>query len=50
MVHYPQVQVGKILAGQVADGQAASRLRVWDGVVNDPVEQGQQSRVFESAA
>ena len=49
MVQFPEVQVGEVLAGQVADREAPAGLGTRQQVVDDPVQQAQQGRILELA-
>ena len=50
MIQFPEVQVGEILAGQIADGHALAGLGTRQLVADDVVQQGQQLPVLEPAS
>ena len=50
VVQFPQIEIGKILTGEVAAGQSFARETAGKRVSNNMVQQGEQSLVFEFAA
>ncbi len=50
MIEPRQVKIGKVLAGQIADGDALARLRPGNGMIDEGIQQPEQIGVFDPAA
>lgn len=50
MVQFPQVEIGEVLAGQVADRHALARPATRKRMIDDAVQQGQELLVLELSA
>ena len=50
MIQFPQIQVRKILAGEIADGQALSHGASGNGMIDNVIEEGEQPGILQLAA